>query len=104
MIRRLIAILVVAAAVYAAYNVATVWFHYRNFQDSVRDAALFGNGKTDDELKAKIMEDASDNQVPLSPDDVTIQRRAGEVFIEAHYVQAVKIFPGVTRQIDFTAK
>jgi hypothetical protein len=104
MLRRIIALLVVAAAVYAGYNVGTAWYHYRNFQDSVRDAALFGNGKSDDDLKNKIMETASENHVPLSPDDVTIERRGGEVIIQAHYVEAVKILPGLVRQVAFTAK
>jgi hypothetical protein len=104
MIRRLIALAFVAALVFAGYNVSTAWFHYRTFQDSVRDTALFGNGKTDEQLKAKVMEDASQNQIPLSPDDVTIARRAGEVRIEAHYVQTVKILPGYSRRVDFTAK
>ena len=104
MIRRLIALVFVAAIVYAGYNVGTAWAHYRKFQDAVRDTALFGNGKTDDDLRTKIMEQASQNQVPLSPDDVTIARRAGEVVIGAHYVQTVKILPGFTRDFDFTVK
>jgi hypothetical protein len=104
MIRRLIALVFVAAIVYAGYHVGTVWVHYRTFQDAVRDTALFGNGKTDDDLKAKIMDEASRNQIPLSSDDVTITRRGGQVVIEARYVQTVTILPGVTRRIDFTAK
>ena len=104
MLRRLIALVFVAALVYAGYHVSTVWFHYRKFQDSLRDTALFGNGKSDDELKAKIIDEASANEIPLSPDDVRIERRGGEVVIEAHYVQTVKILPGYTRQVDFTAK
>ena len=104
MIRRLIALVFVAALVYAGYNVATAWVHYRKFQDAVRDTALFGNGKSDDDLRTKVMEEASQNQIPLSSDNVTIERRAGEVVIEARYVETVKILPGYTRQFDFTAK
>jgi hypothetical protein len=78
--------------------------HYRKFQDAVRDTALFGNGKSDEDLRTKIMQQASENQVPLSPDDVTIERRAGEVVIGAHYVQTVKVLPGVTRDFTFTVK
>lgn len=104
MIRRLIALVFAAAFVYAGYNVGTAWVHYRKFQDAVRDTALFGNGKSDDDLRTKIMEEASQNEIPLSSDNVTIARRAGEVVIQARYVQAVKILPGYTRQFDFTAK
>lgn len=104
MIRRLIALVIVAAFVYAGYNVGTTWMHYRKFQDAVRDTALFGNDKTDDQLREKIMDQASENLIPLSPDDVTIERRAGEVVIQAQYVETVKILPGYTRRFDFTAK
>jgi hypothetical protein len=104
MIRRLVALIIVAGLVYAGYNVSTAWFQYRTFQDAVRDAALFGNDKTDDQLKARIMDEASKHQIPLSPDDVTITRRAGEVLIEAHYVETIRILPGYSRQVDFTAQ
>lgn len=104
MIRRLIALLVVAGLVYAGWNVGIVWSHYRKFQDDVRDVALFGNDKTDDDLKAKVMQLAGQNEVPLQPDAIAIQRRAGEVTIEAHYTQTVRILPGYARPIDFTVK
>ena len=104
MIRRLIGLVIVAAIVYAGYNVGTTWVRYRKFQDAVRDTALFGNDKTDDQVRAKVMDQASQNQIPLSPDDVTIERRAGEVVIQAHYVETVKILPGYTRPFDFTVK
>jgi hypothetical protein len=104
MIRRLIALLVVLALVYAGWNVGVVWSHYRKFQDDVRNVALFGNDKTDEDLRSRVMDLAAQNQVPLQPDAVSIQRRAGEVVIQAHYTQNVKILPGYTRAIDFNVK
>ena len=104
MIRRLIALVVVLALVYAGWNVGVVWSHYRTFQDDVRNVALFGNDKTDDDLKAKVMQLAGENDVPLQPEAVSIQRRAGEVVLQAHYTQTVKLLPGYTRPFDFTVK
>jgi hypothetical protein len=104
MIRRLIALLIVLTVVYAGWNVGVVWSHYRKFQDDVRNVALFGNDKSDDDLKAKVMDLASQNHVPLQPDAIAITRRAGEVEIAAHYTETVKILPGYTRPLDFTVK
>jgi len=104
MIRRLVALVVVLAVVYAGWNVGVVWSHYRKFQDDVRNVALFGNDKSDDDLTAKVMDLASQNQVPLQPEAVSVTRHAGEVTIAAHYTQMVKILPGYTRTIDFTVK
>ena len=104
MIRRLIALVVVLALVYAGWNVGVVWSRYRTFQDAVRNVALFGNDKTDDDLKAKVMQLAGENEVPLQPEAVSIQRRAGEVVIQAHYTQTVKLLPGYARPFDFTVK
>ena len=104
MIRRVVALVLVAALVYAGWHVGIAWFHYRNFQDSVRDTALFGQGKTDDALKAKVMELASQNGVPLDAETITIERPAGEVRIQAQYTDSVKILPGYTRPVTFTVK
>ena len=52
MIRRLVALVIVLALVYAGWHVGVVWSHYRKFQDDVRNVALFGNDKTDDDLKS----------------------------------------------------
>ena len=104
MIRRLIVLVIALACVYAGWNVGVAWSHYRKFQDDVRNAALFGNDKTDEDLQSKVMDLAAQNKVPLQPDAVSIQRRAGEVVITAHYTQVVKILPGYTRAIDFDVK
>jgi hypothetical protein len=104
MIRRLLALVIVLALVYAGWHVGVVWSQYRKFQDDVRNVALFGNDKTDDDLKSKVMDLASQNQVPLQPDAIAITRRAGEVTIEAHYTQAVTVLPGYTRSLDFAVK
>jgi hypothetical protein len=104
MIRRLIALVAVLALVYAGWNVGVVWSHYRKFQDDVRNVALFGTNKADDDLKTQVMDLASRNQVPLQPEAIAITRRAGEVRIEAHYTEVVKILPGYTRPMDFTVR
>ncbi|HTI36743.1 MAG TPA: hypothetical protein VL484_04220 [Vicinamibacterales bacterium] len=104
MIRRVVALILVAAAIYAGWHVAVAWSHYRQFQDSVREVALFGIDKSDEVLRARVMELAAQNHIDVSPDAVTVQRRAGEVTIEARYTEAVKILPGYERQVDFTVK
>jgi hypothetical protein len=104
MIRRLLALVIVAALVYAGWNVGVAWSHYRKFQDDVRNVALFGNDKSDDDLKAQVMDLASRNQVPLEPEAVAVSRRAGEVTIEAHYSELVKIAPCYAHRFDFTVR
>ena len=104
MIRRLVGLLVFAAFLYAGWNLSVVWFHYQKFQDGVRDTALFGQGKSDDVLKQKVMDLATQNDVPLDPDYITIARAGGAVTITASYAQLVKILPGYTRRFDFDVK
>ena len=101
MIRRVVTLVVVAALLYAGWHVAVAWSRYRKFQDSVREVALFGSDKTDDALKTRVMELAVESQIPMSPDAVTVEHRAGEVTIEAHYTETIKILPGYLRQFEF---
>jgi hypothetical protein len=104
MIRRLVGLIVVAAAVYAGWHVSVVWFHYQRFQDGVHETALFAEGKSDDALKSRVMELAGENDVPLDPDYITITRAAGRTTITASYAQVVSVLPGYTRRFDFDVK
>jgi len=101
MIKKLITLAVFLALAYATFNVGTVWIRYQQFQDAVREIALFGSDKTDDQLRARVMERAERDKVPLDSENVRIERVADRVTITASYVETIKVLPGYERQWQF---
>ncbi len=100
MIRKLFGLAVFLLIAHAAVRAGTVWLHYQNFKDGVRETALFAGTKTDEVLKDHVMQLAQENSVPLDPDDVTIDR-GGSLTIRASYVEMVEFLPGYRRPWQF---
>ena len=106
MIKRLIAIVIFLLIANAGVRVALVVFHGQQFNDAVREIALFGAGKSDEALRIAVMKAAADNDVPLDADYIEITRRTvvapnDKVTIKVVYAVLVKLAPGYERRFDF---
>jgi len=108
-VKRIISVLVFLLLLNAGVRIGLAFFHDQQFKDSVRELALLAGqppGKTDDVLRAKIMELAQDNQIPLEPAFVEITRRASpgigeKVTIKFAYAMMISLAPGYQRRFDF---
>ena len=106
MIKRVIGIVIFLLIMNAVMRVGLLFFHDQQFDDAVREIALFGSGKADEALKTSVMKAASDNQVPLEADFIEITRRNvvgvnDKVVIKAAYAINVEVAPGYVRRFDF---
>jgi len=106
MIKKLVGIVVFLLIANAGVRAALVFFHDQQFEDAVRETALFGAGKPDETLRLAIMKAASENQIPLEPDYIEITRRSvvgvnDKVVIKTAYAVLVPLAPGYTRRFDF---
>jgi hypothetical protein len=99
---RLIIKLVIAALVAnAAWHVGTTYAAYYKFNDAVKEATLFGAAKSDDQMKQRVLELASQFDVPLAEDNVKVRRDSGHTFVDGSYTRIVELFPGVKRPWAF---
>ena len=74
MIKKVISLLVFLLLANAGVRVALVYMHDQKFKDAVRELALFAGQppvKSDEVLRAKVMELAQENQVPIDPYSVS---------------------------------
>lgn len=106
MIKKLVSLVVFLLVLNAGWRVGLAFFHDQQFKDAVREIALFGAGKPDEVLKQKVMEAASQNDVPLEPEYIEISRRQvvvpnDKVVIKVTYAEIIKIAPGYARRFDF---
>ena len=109
MVKRIVSLLVFLLLMNAGIRLGLVYFHDQQFKDSVRELALFAGqppAKSDEVLRAKVMELAQQNQVPLDPDYIEIIRRVNpgigeKITIKFAYAAMVSLAPGYERRFDF---
>ena len=109
MIKRVISVIVFLLLANAGIRAGLAFFHDQQFKDAVRELALFAGqppAKTDEVLRAKVMELAQENQVPLDADYIEITRKASpgigeKITIKFSYAVMVPLAPGYQRRFDF---
>ncbi len=110
MIKRIVSIIVFLLVVNAAYRLGMVYFHDQQFKDAVREYAIIASQpppKSDEVLRAKVMDLAQENQIPLDPDYLEISRRSAQglgekITVKFAYAIKVQIVPGYERRFDFS--
>ena len=109
MIKRILSLIVFLLVVNAAYRAGMVYFHDQQFKDAVREYAILAGqppSKPDEVIRAKVMDLAQENQVPLDPDYLEISRRASpgmgeKITVKFSYAVNVALLPGYQRRFDF---
>jgi hypothetical protein len=91
-IKLILKLAVVALLANAAYHIGSEYLTYIKFRDAIRDAAMF-KAKNDTELMARIMELASQYEVPLDQENVTIEREERRVNVEGWYDKPIEVVP-----------
>lgn len=75
--------------------------HYA-FVDAVQEAMLFAGSRTEEQIAERVLEIAGDHQIPLDPENLTVERQPYLIIIDAPYGDTVDLLPGVyARHWDF---
>jgi hypothetical protein len=106
MIKKALSLVVFLLLVNAGWRVGVALFHDQQFNDAVREIALFGAGKPDEALKQQVMEAATRHSIPLEPEYIEISRRTvvtpnDKVTIKVTYAELIQLAPGFARRFDF---
>ena len=107
MIKRVISFVIFLLLANAGGRVAMVYFHYQQFKDALSELSLFSGTKSEEVVRAKVMQLAAENSVPLDPDFIEISRKnvpgiGDHSAIKVSYAVNVPLFPGATpRRFQF---
>jgi hypothetical protein len=100
--KTVIKLVVVLLILNGAYRVGSAyWTHYQ-FQDSIQQMAQFSEHAAPEELKTKILEQASTLGVPINADNLTVVRGNRRIDIDGTYFRDLEIVPRFKRHWDFT--
>jgi hypothetical protein len=100
--KTIFALVFAALVVNAAVRMGdSVWRNYQ-LEDNVNQETRYGNSKTPSMLRKKIVELAAEQQVPLTEDDVVVERRGTETYVSLAYAEDVELIPATyTRQQQY---
>ena len=106
MIKRVISLVVFLVLANAGIRVGMVYFHDQQFKDALRELSLFSGTKSEEIIKAKVMELAAQNQIPLDPDFIEITHKVvpgigDHSVIKVSYAVNVAVVPGQLRRFQF---
>ena len=101
MIKLLLKLAVVALLANAAFHVGSEYLTYVRFRDSIRDAAMY-KAKNDAELMSRIVEIATQYDIPLEPENITIERQERRVTVDGWYDKPIELVPNYTYPWHFS--
>jgi len=112
MIKLVIKLVLAALVANAAWRLGSAYMQYYRFKDAVTETAQFGGDKTSSQIRQRVLELASQHEVPLAEDAVTVRRDdRGHIYVDGSYTQPVDLLPNYhypwtfKMEIDvFTAK
>lgn len=112
MVKRFISLVIFLLLVNAGVRVGMVHFRHQQFTDALSELSLFSGGKSEEIVRAKVMELAAEHKIPLDPDFVELARKnvpgiGDHSVIKVSYAVNVQVIPGATPrrfQFDYTTR
>ena len=96
----------VAVLIYTGWQVVPPFFYNYQFQDALDNEARidsYTNTRSEDDIKTSIIKKAEDLEIPLTSNQVQVQRLPNNViYIEANYSVHVNL-PGYPLDLQFKA-
>lgn len=96
----IVSLLLLLVVAFIAYKMVPVKVKAADFRQELVDEAKSGSLRKDKEIRANLMEKASELGLPLKDQDLKISRSRAAITIEATYVVPVE-FPGYTYMWEF---
>ncbi len=103
LLRSLFGLFVVVALFYVAWKVAPPYFNEYQFEDAISQTArysAYNQQKTEQDIRDEVAKKAQDLDIPLTSEQIRVQRNGPEIVISADYVIHVEL-PGYPLDLSF---
>jgi hypothetical protein len=102
LIRTVITLLIVAAALNALVRAGMVAVDYYELRDEAQQIARFGSRVSEAELSDQILEKAMELELPVEQKDILVSRSGSRTQVEVSYRQDVELFPRFIYPVDLS--
>jgi hypothetical protein len=93
MIRLILKLALVALIANAVWRVGSVYAEYYKFKDAVQETTQYAADKTDDDLRARIMELASEYDLPIDDGDFTLSHSGDHTITNGAFTRPIELLP-----------
>ena len=94
MIKTIVKLVLVVLVANATWRVGSAYISHYKFTDSVHQISLFRGRQTDDMLRKRIFQAASDFDIPVSDQDITLRTENHHTIVEGAYTREIELAPG----------
>jgi hypothetical protein len=101
-IKTIVKLALVAVIANATWRVGSAYVTHYKFTDSVEQTTLFRGKRSDDMLRERIFEIASDYDIDIRDDKVSLRVENHHTIVEGAYTRDIELFPGFTYAWPFT--
>jgi hypothetical protein len=103
-IKTLVKLAFVALLANATWHVFVPYLAHYKFKDSVTATVQFGGEKSEAQLRDRILELATEFEVPVTDDNLSIRRVERETIVETSYQRSIEVVPGYKYPWSFTMR
>jgi hypothetical protein len=101
-IKTLIRLAIAALLANASWQIFNAYWAHVKFGDAIETTTYYRGEKTDEQLRARILELAGEFGIPVSDENMTIQFVDNHTVVDTSYLQPVRVVPGYTYLWPFT--
>lgn len=103
MIKFLLKLAIAGLIANAAWHVMMAYTAYWKFTDAVQQTTQFGNDKSVETLKGRVLQLGTDYDLPIDSDDFTVtrSRESMHTIVDGAYSRDIEFAPGFTRPWTF---
>jgi hypothetical protein len=99
----LVALLLLAVALYFGVNIGEAYWRFYEFQDAMRQEVRFAKQIPDDRIKLHLAALADSLGLPEAATDITVDRTSSDISVSADYSERVE-FPPFVRLLRFSPR
>jgi hypothetical protein len=100
--RLLIKLALAALLANAAWRLGTAYASFYKFEDAVQEMTQYRAGKTDDELRARIVELGTEYDLPITDETFTLRREGDHTITDGTFKRPIDVIPSVPYPWPFT--
>ena len=102
MFRLVIKLALAALIANAAWHVGSVYASYYKFKDAVQETTQYGADKSDDDLRARIVELGTEYDLPVTDDSFSLSRSGEHTITDGAFTQPIEVLPSYRYKWPFT--
>jgi len=102
MIKLIVKLAIAALVANACWRIGSAYASYYRFKDSITETARYSKGKSEEQLRQRVLELAATYEVPVDEDTISVKRSENHVIVAASYTKTIDVLPGYPYRWPFT--